>query len=30
MIKAGWTDEIRSPSWLVAAAVGVFRVPLPT
>jgi hypothetical protein len=29
MIKAGWTYEIRCLSWLVAAGVGVCRVPLP-
>jgi hypothetical protein len=29
VIKARWTDEIRRPSWLVAANVGVCRVPVP-
>jgi hypothetical protein len=29
VIKAGWTYEIRSPAWLVAAGVGFCRVPLP-
>jgi hypothetical protein len=29
MNKAGWTYEIRSRSWLVAAGVGICRIPLP-
>jgi hypothetical protein len=29
VIKAVWIDEIRSASWLVAACVGVRRVPVP-